>query len=37
MAQYNKKWTKESMIKYIEDNGYKFIRFAEDFRGYGSI
>lgn len=33
MAQYNKKWTKESVIKYIENNGYKFIRFAEDFRG----
>lgn len=33
MAQYNKKWTKESVIKYIEDNGYKFIKFSEEFKG----
>lgn len=33
MAQYNKKWTKESVIKYIEDNGYIFIKFSEEFRG----
>lgn len=33
MAQYNKKWTKESVIKYIEDNGYIFIKFSEELRG----
>lgn len=33
MAQYNKKWTKESVIKYIKDNGYIFIKFSEEFRG----
>ena len=33
MAQYNKKWTKEKIIKYIEDNGYEFIKFSEEFRG----